>query len=44
MSPHRPPEPVQVIKQRRDAALQALVSAVPYIGFLGLHSTGAGMS
>ncbi|PJE33168.1 hypothetical protein PSM7751_00321 [Pseudooceanicola marinus] len=37
MSPHRPPEPVQVIKQRRDAALQALVSAVPYIGFLGLH-------
>ncbi|MBK5932694.1 acyl-coenzyme A thioesterase PaaI-like protein [Rhodovulum imhoffii] len=33
----RPPEPVQVIKQRRDAALNALVHGVPYIGFLGIE-------
>jgi acyl-coenzyme A thioesterase PaaI-like protein len=30
------PEPVQVIKTRRDAALRALVAGVPYIGFLGI--------
>jgi len=36
MSPRKPPEPVQVIKQRRDAALRALVDAVPYIRFLGV--------
>ncbi len=30
------PEPVQVIKQRRDAALRALIAGVPYIGFLGI--------
>ena len=30
----RRPEPVQVVKQRRDAALQKLVSGVPYIQFL----------
>ena len=30
------PETVQVIKQRRDAALAALVGGVPYIGFLGI--------
>ncbi len=30
------PEPVQVIKQRRDGALRALVQGVPYIGFLGM--------
>jgi acyl-coenzyme A thioesterase PaaI-like protein len=30
------PEPVQVIKQRRDAALRALVGRVPYVGFLGI--------
>ena len=30
------PEPVQVVKQRRDAALSALVSGVPYIQYLGL--------
>ena len=35
MSPPRP-EPVQVVKERRDAALAALVGGVPYIGFLGL--------
>ncbi len=30
------PEPVQVVKQRRDAALSALVQGVPYIRFLGI--------
>ncbi len=30
------PEPVQVIKQRRDAALRALVDGVPYVRFLGI--------
>ncbi len=33
----RAPEPVQVVKQRRDAALQAMVDGVPYIRFLGIH-------
>lgn len=32
----RRPEPVQVVKQRRDAALQSLVQGVPYIQFLGI--------
>ncbi len=32
----QPPEPVQVVKQRRDAALAALVGGVPYIRFLGI--------
>lgn len=31
------PEPVQQIKQRRDGALKALVSGVPYIQFLGIQ-------
>ncbi len=31
-----PPEPVQVIKQRRDGALAALVGNVPYIAFMGI--------
>ncbi len=31
------PEPVQVVKQRRDAALSALVEGVPYIKFLGIR-------
>ena len=31
------PEPVQVVKQRRDAALAALVEGVPYIQFLGIR-------
>ena len=31
------PEPVQVIKKRRDAALKALVGGVPYINFLGVE-------
>lgn len=30
------PEPVQVVKQRRDSALNALVHGVPYIQFLGI--------
>lgn len=32
----RRPEPVQVVKQRRDAAMQALVQGVPYVQFLGI--------
>lgn len=36
MSPRPRPEPVQVVKQRRDAALKALVEGVPYIQFLGI--------
>ena len=32
-----PPEPVQLVKSRRDAALERLVGAVPYIGFLGIR-------
>ncbi len=31
------PEPVQVIKQRRDAALEALVGGIPYIRHLGIR-------
>lgn len=31
------PEPVQVVKQRRDAALTRLVHGVPYIKFLGIE-------
>ncbi len=30
------PEPIQQVKQRRDAALAALVQSVPYIQFLGV--------
>ncbi|WP_338548838.1 PaaI family thioesterase [Roseovarius phycicola] len=30
------PEPVQIVKQRRDAALAALVNGVPYAKFLGI--------
>ncbi len=29
------PEPVNVVKQRRDAALQSLIEGVPYIRFMG---------
>lgn len=32
----RAPEPVELVKQRRDRALAVLVEAVPYIGFLGV--------
>lgn len=31
------PEPVQVIKQRRDGALRGLLSGVPYIAYLGIQ-------
>lgn len=30
-------EPVQVVKQRRDAALRSLVSGLPYVSFLGIQ-------
>ena len=30
------PEPVQVVKQRRDAALNAIIEGVPYIRFLNI--------
>jgi len=35
--PRRKPEPVQVVKQRRDATLRALVDGVPYIQYLGIQ-------
>lgn len=31
------PEPVQIVKQRRDAALSALVKSIPYCEFLGVE-------
>ncbi|WP_370400680.1 PaaI family thioesterase [Sulfitobacter sp. JB4-11] len=37
MSARRPVEPVQVVKQRRDAVLRAMVDGVPYIQFLGIQ-------
>ena len=37
MSPRRPPEPVQVVKKRRDAVLRTMVEGVPYIQFLGIE-------
>ena len=33
----RKPEPVQVVKQRRDAALNALIGSIPYAQFLGIR-------
>ncbi|APE42746.1 thioesterase [Sulfitobacter alexandrii] len=36
MSKRRGPEPVQVVKQRRDSVLRALVDGVPYIQFMGI--------
>jgi acyl-coenzyme A thioesterase PaaI-like protein len=35
--PARNPNPCRSIKQRRDAALRALVGGVPYIQFLGIQ-------
>ena len=32
-----PPEPLHVIKQRREGLLRALVEGVPYIRFLGVE-------
>ncbi|SFQ96471.1 PaaI family thioesterase [Poseidonocella sedimentorum] len=34
---HRAPEPVEVVRQRRDAGLQRLVDGVPFAGFLGIR-------
>jgi len=34
---HKKPEPVQVVKQRRDAALARMAAAVPYIQHLGVR-------
>lgn len=31
------PEPVQIVKKRRDAALQRLIGRVPYIAFMGFE-------
>ena len=36
MSARRGPEPVQQVKQRRDAALKALIDGVPFVRFLGI--------
>ncbi|MCR8723151.1 PaaI family thioesterase [Frigidibacter sp. ROC022] len=36
MNPRRP-EPVQVVKERRDKALKTLVASVPYIRFMGIE-------
>lgn len=37
MMARKRPEPVQVVKQRRDGALNALVHGVPYVQFLGIE-------
>ncbi|MEJ6403585.1 PaaI family thioesterase [Yoonia sp. 2307UL14-13] len=34
---NRKPEPVQAVKQRRDATLEKLIAGVPYIQFLGIR-------
>ena len=31
------PEPVQVVKERRDRALKALIGGIPYVQFLGIR-------
>jgi len=31
------PEPVQIIKKRRDSALEALVGGIPYVSYLGIR-------
>ena len=36
MNTRKRPEPVQVVKERRDAALSALAGSIPYAGFLGI--------
>jgi hypothetical protein len=40
MMPRARPEPVQVIKKRRDAALRALVAGCPISGSWASPSTG----
>ena len=37
MSKRPRPEPVQVVKERRDTVLRAMVEGVPYIQFLGIQ-------
>lgn len=36
MTARRPPEPMQVVKQRRDAALERMAGAIPYVRHLGV--------
>lgn len=36
-APRRKPEPVEIVKHRRDSTLSALVGGVPYISFLGIE-------
>ncbi len=36
MNSRQRPEPVQVVKERRDAALAALAGSIPYAAFLGI--------
>ncbi len=36
MTHPRRPEPIQIVKERRDAALKALVDGIPYARFLGI--------
>ncbi|APX91128.1 thioesterase [Brevirhabdus pacifica] len=35
--PRSRPEPMQIVKQRRDTALATLVGGVPFVGFLGIR-------
>lgn len=37
MMPRSRPEPMQVVKQRRDGALRTLVDGVPFVQFLGIR-------
>ena len=32
-----PPEPVQILRGRRDAALRRIVEGIPFIAFLGIR-------
>lgn len=34
---HKQPEPVQIVRQRRDEALEALIEGVPFIRYLGIR-------
>ena len=33
----KPPEPVQIIKERRDGALHAMLAGIPYVRFMGVQ-------
>jgi acyl-coenzyme A thioesterase PaaI-like protein len=37
MTRRAPPEPVEVVKGRRDAALSALIARIPFVGFLDVQ-------